>query len=101
MWLGYVHKKVRWHQLMTKLWPMWMTPIQLGRDDFQKITAETLITVGDRDEFITIQENQQLADMIPNAKLTVLKGYDHMFPINFPRELQEVLLPFVLGSEKS
>lgn len=99
LWLWYSHKKMAWQQLMAKLWPMWMSPIQLSKEDFQNIKAATLIIVGDHDEFITVPENQQLVDMIPQAQLVVLKGYDHMFPIEFPRILQETLLPFLLDDK--
>ncbi|HEY4994545.1 MAG TPA: alpha/beta hydrolase, partial [Nakamurella sp.] len=47
-------------------------------EDFAKITAPTLILVGDRDEFCTVDEAVTAFGKLPQGELAVLPGTGHV-----------------------
>jgi dipeptidyl aminopeptidase/acylaminoacyl peptidase len=55
----------------------------------EKIAAPTLIVHGDKDETVPLAQSQKAADLIPNCRLEVIKGADHVYsdPEHFERML--------------
>jgi pimeloyl-ACP methyl ester carboxylesterase len=51
-----------------------------GYADFAKITAPTLILVGDRDDFCTVEQALAAFRQLPHGELAVLPGYGHYIP---------------------
>jgi len=49
-------------------------------EDFQKITAPTLVITGDRDQFLPLEHTLALFRMIPGAEFAVVPGVDHFSP---------------------
>jgi pimeloyl-ACP methyl ester carboxylesterase len=56
---------------------MWTTPMAYTLDDFRTITAPTLILVGDRDEFCSVEEGVQVYRTLPQGELGVIPGIKH------------------------
>jgi pimeloyl-ACP methyl ester carboxylesterase len=56
---------------------MFWTPLEYTAVEFQKITAPTLILLGDRDEFIPVEEAVEMYRFIPNAELAILLNATH------------------------
>jgi pimeloyl-ACP methyl ester carboxylesterase len=46
-------------------------------DDFAKIVAPTLILVGDRDEFCSVEEGVSTYRALPRGELGVIPGIEH------------------------
>jgi len=67
-----------WKTLQRQMWPMWMTPLDYTEADFRRITAPTLVLIGDRDECIPIEDAVALYRLIPGSELGVLPAASHL-----------------------
>ena len=47
-------------------------------DELYKINSKTLVIGGDSDKVVGINTSEQIAHIIPNSKLVILKGLGHM-----------------------
>jgi pimeloyl-ACP methyl ester carboxylesterase len=63
--------------LLESLAQMWWTPLNYTEDEFKKITAPTLIIMGEKDEMIPLAEAEEMAALIPGAELAVIPGAKH------------------------
>lgn len=74
------HAPVDWEEVLRKT--AWMM-LDLGSgnhlDDeiFQKIKHKVLISIGDLDKMVSIEESEQVADLLPNGSLKVIEGCEH------------------------
>lgn len=66
-----------WKRLLTQISEMWWTPLDYTEQDFQKITAPSLVYVGDRDGTIEMQQAVDMYRLIPNAELLVVPCATH------------------------
>jgi pimeloyl-ACP methyl ester carboxylesterase len=71
-----------WQTLLTRISSMWWTPLNYTAEDFHKITAPTLILVGDRDGLIELKQAVDMYHLIPNAELAVLPNTTHVSAVN-------------------
>ena len=69
-----------WKELLTGISTMWFTPLNYTDQDFRKISAAMLILIGDRDQFIPVEDAFTMYRLIPNAELAVVPNADHSFP---------------------
>jgi pimeloyl-ACP methyl ester carboxylesterase len=61
-------------------------------DKLKRLNLPTLIIHGTNDEIFPLEHGKKLVELIPNAKLIVLDGVGHMFPIpNMDNLVKEVL----------
>lgn len=67
----------KWKTLLEQITPLWLTPLDYSLDDLRKITAPTLILVGDRDEGVPVEQAVEMYRTIPQAELAVLPNADH------------------------
>jgi len=67
-----------WKTLLRQIWPMWTTPLDYTEVDFRRITAPTLVLIGDRDECIPIEDAVALYRLIPGSELGVLPAASHL-----------------------
>lgn len=67
-----------WKTLLRQMWPMWMTALDYTEEDFRRITAPTLVLIGDRDETVTVEDAVALYRLIPGAELGVLPAASHL-----------------------
>ncbi len=49
----------------------------LNPADFSKVNCPVLITVGDTDNMVSVEESQQIANVIPNSKFDIFEGFKH------------------------
>ena len=63
--------------LLESLAQLWWTPLDYTEDDFKKITAPTLIIMGEMDEMIPMAEAKEMATLIPGAELAVIPDAKH------------------------
>ncbi len=79
-----------WKTLVRQMWPVWMTPLDYAEADFRRITAPTLVLLGDRDETVPVEDAVALYRLIPGAELAVLPAADHL--LDGRRQLYEDLV---------
>jgi len=72
-----------WKTLMQQISVMWWKPLGYTLDDLKKITAPTLIFVGDRDAGIDLEQILEMYQTIPKAELAVLPNADHGGATNY------------------
>jgi pimeloyl-ACP methyl ester carboxylesterase len=61
-------------------------------ESLREITCPTAVIWGDRDPYIPFQTARELAEQIPAATLTRLRGADHYIMEERPAEVTEALL---------
>jgi 3-oxoadipate enol-lactonase len=69
--------------------------------DLAKITAPTLIIVGEKDDTTPLWHADQLHNWTPGSRLVVMKGASHMTPVENPQEFNKLVLEFLAEVEKS
>ena len=57
-----------------------------------EIDVPTLVVLGDRDEHTITDIGNLYAATIPNARLEMIPGADHLLPLRVPQRLHELLL---------
>jgi pimeloyl-ACP methyl ester carboxylesterase len=62
---------------MARIKPMWTTPFDYAPDALARISAATLVLVGDRDEVLPIEEAVELFRRLPAAELAIVPAADH------------------------
>ena len=66
----------------------------LAERDIKRMQIPTLISVGDRDELVPLNEAQRLSRTLPNASLIVLPGVRHPFQTIHPIPLLPMMQEF-------
>ena len=84
-------------ELVDWLLPVWRNPMGFTKDQLRTIQAPTLVGDGDHDEVIVLAQVQEMAQLIPHAKLVVLKDTSHFALWQDPADFNQALLDF-LGS---
>lgn len=69
-----------WQTLLKQISTLWWTPLNYSVEDFHKINEPTLITMGDRDGMIEIEQAVDMYRFIPNAELAILPNGTHPSP---------------------
>ena len=80
--------------LLEQLSRLWWTPLGYEEDDFRKISCPVMIIMGEKDEFIPLQEGVELADKIPNAEFVVIPGAEHSDVIMSGGIILDLILDF-------
>jgi pimeloyl-ACP methyl ester carboxylesterase len=73
---------------------MWGREPTMTQDDISRISAPTLVLVGD-DDAIRLDHTVALYEALPNGQLCVVPGASHFLPIEQPEETLKVLLRFL------
>ncbi len=63
--------------------------------DLGKIKAPTLVVVGEHDKVTTPKENVEIAKLIPNSKVVVIKNAGHLVLYEKPEELNKIIEEFI------
>ncbi|HEX2787267.1 MAG TPA: alpha/beta fold hydrolase [Ignavibacteria bacterium] len=74
------HAPQDWKQVLNKTEEMMLNlgkNPELKESDFEKIQNEVLISVGDKDNMVSIQETKNTSEKIPNAKFLLLENTPH------------------------
>lgn len=64
------------------------------RDELSRISQPTLILHSEADGIVPVQVAQQLCEILPNAKLSVLPGADHVPTMTRPQEIAHEIIDF-------
>jgi len=63
--------------LLKNLATLFWTPLNYGKEDFQKILAPTLVLIGELDEMVQPEESREMALLIREGELAVIPGATH------------------------
>jgi pimeloyl-ACP methyl ester carboxylesterase len=64
------------------------------RDELIQISQPTLILHGEADGIVPVEAAHRLADILPNAKLSILPGAGHVPTMTCPQEVAHEILDF-------
>lgn len=59
-----------------------------------KIKMVTMVIFGDKDTYVDPRDGKKIADLIPNAKLNIIKGGKHGLHMQQPEKLLEIITEF-------
>lgn len=85
-----------WEDLINDISVLWLTPFEYTKDDFSKISAPTLILLGDRDEFIPVETAVKMFRMIPKGELTILPDGNHHIILTKASLFSSLAIEFLL-----
>lgn len=74
------HDQEYWKTFLSQISKMWLTRLNYTEQDYRKITVPTLILVGDRDTYVSLEDALEMYRSIPKAELAVMADSDHYFP---------------------
>lgn len=86
-----------WPVVFSKLMTMWSTQPNFTRDQLRRISAPTLVVMGETEETIRHDHLHELAANIGGAQLHIIPGTGHFVHLEKPGEVNALLLQF-LGS---
>jgi pimeloyl-ACP methyl ester carboxylesterase len=76
---------------------MWATEPNYTEDQLRAITVPTVIFDGDHDEAIKPEHTAKMAELIPGAKLVIMKDASHFAMWQHPDEFNATVLEFLAG----
>jgi len=79
---------------------LWLTEPDIQREELAKITAPTLVMVGDRDAVIS-EHTLELFRSIKGAQLCVIPGTTHFLLSEKPSIANKVILEFLQPNPKT
>jgi pimeloyl-ACP methyl ester carboxylesterase len=87
-----------WKQVVSKTATMML---DLGKDKIltdkalQSIKHKTLITIGDKDKMVSIEESQKSASLLPNSSLQIIEGFPHALEKTDQKQLSSIITVFI------
>lgn len=75
--------------------PIWRNPMGFTPDQLKGITAPTLIADGKHDEIIRLDQIEEMAELIPKAKLHVFEEASHFALWQDPEAFNKVVVEFL------
>ena len=84
--------------VLEKSMAMFSTEPTLSPADLARITAPTLVLVGD-DEAIRIDHTCSMYEALPAGQLAIVPGATHAVPLEKPAEVAHLILDFLTGPE--
>lgn len=80
-----------WPVVARKVVDMWRTEPTLTTEDLARISAPTLVMVGD-DDMMTLEHTIALYRAIPRSELAVVPGTSHVVPLEKPAEVNRLVI---------
>jgi pimeloyl-ACP methyl ester carboxylesterase len=81
--------------LVQWLLPIWRNPMGFTQEQLGSIKAPTLVADGDHDEIIELSQLEEMAKLIPNARLEVFKDTSHFALWQDPASFNKVVVDFL------
>ena len=89
-----------WKTYVAQMSKVWLTPLNYTAEDYAKITARTLILLGDKDTGTSLEDALEMYKLIPKAELAVLPGSDHYLVWSRAELFNNIVLDFLQRSKK-
>lgn len=102
-WAKHIPDKIKEESVQELL----KTPVEIIRGDYLacdgfdvrerlgEITIPTLILAGTQDKMTPFDWSKTLVDNIPNAKLEMIENGGHMFPLEQPEKIRDVIISWI------
>jgi pimeloyl-ACP methyl ester carboxylesterase len=84
--------------LIDYLLPIWRNPMGFTKDQLRAIQAPTMVADGDHDEVIVLDQVQEMARLIPNARLTIFPDTSHFALWQDPAAFNKALVEFLVDN---
>jgi pimeloyl-ACP methyl ester carboxylesterase len=81
------------------LMPIWRDPMGFTKEQLQSIQAPTIVADGEHDEIIQLAHVEEMAQLIPNARLEVFADTSHFALWQDPTSFNKVLVDFLVPPE--
>jgi pimeloyl-ACP methyl ester carboxylesterase len=81
--------------LVQWLLPIWRNPMGFTQEQLKAIKAPTLVADGDHDEIVELAQIQEMAKLIPNARLEVFKDTSHFALWQDPASFNKAVVDFL------
>lgn len=81
--------------VLRKLVPVWRTQGGFTKDQLRSIQAPTVVSDGDHDEIVVLAQIEEMAKLIPNARLVVFAETSHFALWQDPAAFNRALLEFL------
>jgi pimeloyl-ACP methyl ester carboxylesterase len=91
----------QWDALVDWMLPVWRNPMGFTKDQLRAIQAPTLVTDGDHDEVIVLDQVEEMAKLIPNAQLKVFTDTSHFALWQDPTTFDSTLVEFLSAKPRS
>lgn len=85
----------QWQDVVRWSADMWISYEGLTAADMARIQVPTMVLVGDREEFIPVEDAVRFFRALPNAELAILPGSDHMRAVFEPAAVLPLLIDFI------
>ncbi|MEV6684365.1 alpha/beta hydrolase [Streptomyces sp. NPDC051130] len=83
-----------WPVVVGKVMEMIRTQPDISTDDLARISAPTLVVVGD-DDLVTLEHTIALYRAVPDSQLAVVPGASHALPVEKPEAVNRLILDFL------
>jgi pimeloyl-ACP methyl ester carboxylesterase len=93
------HGPDAWKILLKQIKPMWNSQLDYSPDDFARVVAPTLVLLGDRDDFVPIEDAVSMYRLLPDAEFAAVPNADHgslIFSSEKIATVQPLILDFLL-----
>ena len=90
-----------WQDLIVDISYLWFTPFEDTPEDFGRISTHAIVLLGDRDEFIPVEEAVKMFRMLPNGELAIIPGANHSLSRTKINEFSSIVLEFLLRHSSS
>jgi len=68
---------VPYSALVDALRPLWRNPTGITKEQLRAIKAPVMVADGDHDELVVLDQLEEMADLIPNARFKVFEDASH------------------------
>jgi pimeloyl-ACP methyl ester carboxylesterase len=85
----------QWDALVDWLRPLWRSEMGFTKDQLRSIEAPTLVADGDHDEVIVLAQVEEMAKLIPHARLKIFTDTSHFALWQDPKTFNAVLVDFL------
>jgi pimeloyl-ACP methyl ester carboxylesterase len=75
--------------------PVWKNPMGFTKDQLRAIKAPTVVGDGEHDEIIVRDQIEEMAKLIPNARLVILPDTSHFALWQDPEAFNKALVEFL------
>ncbi|XP_074650949.1 protein ABHD8-like [Tubulanus polymorphus] len=73
-----------------------------GDEEYHKlISTSTLLIYGNKDPLVTLEDELEMEDTLPEAKLEVIQNASHMVMIEYPEKVSELIHRFITDREST
>ena len=90
-----LHGPEKWKDLLKGIKPMWNEHLGYTPEDFARMTMPTLVFLGDRDDFVPVEDAVAMYRLLPNAELAIIPKAEHTDLI-FTEEKVALVRPQIL-----